>query len=72
MVNCGSNSQGSLVMRLVLQGSRDTIIGKNNNRRDFEEIWKDEEMEYGMKKNINNYIYIYIFIYILREIMRKY
>ena len=29
-------------MRLLLLGPRDTIIGKNNNRRDFGEIWKDE------------------------------
>ena len=29
-------------MRLLLLGLRDTIIGLNNNRRDFGEIWKDE------------------------------
>ena len=51
-------------MRLVLLGSRDTIIRKNNCRRDFEEISKDIEIEYGMNK-INIYICIYIYIYII-------
>ena len=37
-------------MRLMNLGSRDTIIGKNNCRRDFGEIWKDEEIEDGIKK----------------------
>ena len=50
-------------MRLVPLGSRETIIGKNNNKRDFGEIWNDEEIEYGMNKIIN--IYIYISLYIL-------
>ena len=48
-------------MRLVIVRSRDTIIGKNNGRRDFREIWKDIEMEYGMNEIINRYIYIFIF-----------
>ena len=39
--------------------SRDTIITKNNCRRNFKEICKDEEIEYGMKKIIKNYISIY-------------
>ena len=43
-------------MRLVLFGRRDTIIGKNNGRRNFfGEIWKDKEMEYGMNEIINIY-----------------
>ena len=54
-------------MRLVLLGSKDTIIGKNNDRRDFGESWKDEEMEYSMNENIYIYIYIYIYIFILYE-----
>ena len=45
-------------MRLVLLGSRDTIIEKNNGRRDLGEIWKNEEIEYGLKEIINRYIYI--------------
>ena len=45
-------------MRLLLLRSRDTIIGKNNGRRDFGEIWMDEEIEYCMKKILNRYIYI--------------
>ena len=45
-------------MRLVLLGSRDTIIGKNNGRRDSGEIWRDEEIEYGMNAILNRYIYI--------------
>ena len=36
-------------MRLVLLRSRDIIIEKNNGIRDFGEIWRDEEIEYGMK-----------------------
>ena len=40
-------------MRLVRLGSRETVIQKNNGRRDFLEIWKDEEIEYGMKEIIN-------------------
>ena len=45
-------------MRLVLLGTTYTIIGKNNGRRDFGEIWRDEEIEYGMNEIINKYIYI--------------
>ena len=47
-------------MRLILLGSRDTIIEKNNGRRDLEEIWKDEEMEYRMNEIINKYICSYV------------
>ena len=36
-------------MRLLLLKSRDTIIRKNNGIIDFGEIWKDEEMKYGIK-----------------------
>ena len=35
-------------MRLVLLGSRDVLIGKNNSRRDFGEICKDKEIKYDM------------------------
>ena len=45
-------------MRLVLLGSRDTIIGKNNGRRDFAEIWRDGLKEYGTNKILSRYIYI--------------
>ena len=46
-------------MRLVPLGSIDNIIGENNDRRDFGEIWKDKEIEYGMKEFINGYIFIF-------------
>ena len=51
-------------MRLVLLGSRDTIIGKNDGRKDFREILKDEEIYYSMKEILYIYIYIYIYIYL--------
>ena len=44
-------------MRLVLLGRRDTIIGKNNSRRDF---WRNME---GQRNGIwyeRNYEYIFI------------
>ena len=41
-------------MKLLRLRSRDTVIKKNNSRRDFGEIWKDELMKYGM----NGYIFI--------------
>ena len=44
----GENLQGASAMRLVLLRSRDNIIGRPKNKRDFGEIWKDEEMEWGM------------------------
>ena len=46
------------------------IYSKNNGRSDFGEIWKDEEMEYGMIKIVCVYIYIYIYIYIMRKIRK--
>ena len=45
-------------MRLVLLGKRDTIIEKNNSRRDFWRNMKDKEMEYVMSKIINIFINI--------------
>ena len=33
---------------------------KNNNRKDFREIWKDEEIEKDMNKITNTYIYSYM------------
>ena len=45
-------------MRLELLGSKDTSIGKNNGRRDFGEIWKYKEIEYGMNEIINIYKFI--------------
>ena len=46
-------------MRLVLLGSEDTIIGKNTSSRDLGKIWKDEEMEYNIKKIIYSYLFIF-------------
>ena len=40
------------------------IYSKNNGRSDFGEIWKDEEMEYGMIKIVCVCVCIYIYIYI--------
>ena len=34
------------------------LQGKSNGRRDVREIWRDEEIEYGMKEILNRYIYI--------------
>ena len=45
-------------MGLLFLGSRDIIIRKNNYRMDFEEIWKEKEIEYSMNRIINIYIYI--------------
>ena len=46
-------------MRLVLLGRSDTIIRKKIMVEEIvREIWKDIQMEYGMKKIINIYINI--------------
>ena len=45
--------------KLVLLGSRDTILGKNSNRGNFLKIWMDKEMKYGMKKIIIRFIFIF-------------
>ena len=34
------------------------LYRKTNGRRDFGDIWIDEEIEYGMSTIINRYIYI--------------
>ena len=46
-------------MRLKILGSRDTIIGKNNNRRDFGELLYGNQVEYSMKNIINRYMFIF-------------
>ena len=55
------NPQGAWVMRYY--------YNENNNRRDFGEIWKDKEIEYGMKKIIKK-IYIYILLEIIIKFLR--
>ena len=40
-------------MRLVLLRNRNSILGKNNGRRDFGEVWKHKEIEYCTKEIIN-------------------
>ena len=46
-------------MRLILSGSEDTIIGKNSSSRDLGKIWKDEEMDYHIKKIVYRYLFIF-------------
>ena len=53
-------------MRLVLLGSRDTIIREKTMIEGiFGEIWKDEEMEYSMNETKYLYIGIYRYIFII-------
>ena len=58
MVKKESNLQGAWVMRFVLLGSRDTYIGKINNRTDFREMYKGKAMEYDTNTIINRHIFI--------------
>ena len=44
-------------MRLMLLGSRVSIIEKNNGTK--EEIWKAERMKYSMNEITNRYTFIF-------------
>ena len=44
-------------MRLVLLGSRYTVLRKNNDKRDLREIWKDKKIDYDMNEIINKFLF---------------